>query len=106
MCTAVNLAEAATILPSGLALELFAKSPALVLSEALMKLHTAERLILSLRYFHELPIRDVASVMKLDGRLAVELHARAINALSRILERGQAPCLGFDTPDEHATYIA
>ena len=85
MCTAVNIPEVATMLPSGLALELFAKTSASVLAESLMKLHTAERLILSLRYFHELPLRDVASVMKLEGHVAAELHARAINALSRML---------------------
>ena len=102
MCTAVNIPEVATMLPSGLALELFAKTSASVLAESLMKLHTAERLILSLRYFHELPLRDVASVMKLEGHVAAELHARAIKALSRIVRPGQDLHLNGDIPDEPA----
>lgn len=85
MCTTVSVPELVATIPSRLILDLFTKTSASILSEALLQLNTAERLVLSLNYFLEFSVREVASVMKVEEQVAVEIHARAVSSLSKLV---------------------
>ena len=56
-------------------------TPASQLATALLQLPVAERLLLSLIYFHDLPMMDAAAAMKLDAQTAVELYNSAVTYL-------------------------
>lgn len=92
MPTAASVHERAAINSSALiGLELFTSTPASILADGLMGLPTAERLVLSLMYFHELSFEDVASVMKLDAREVLRIHALAVDGLSKLVAANGKP---------------
>ena len=71
--------------PAFITAELFSETPASQLADAFMKLYSAERLVLSLSYFHELTMMDIASVMKLSVQDVLMLHASAVRRLAYLL---------------------
>lgn len=86
MCTADLFTVPAPIrISSLLTADLLRETPASVLSEALMQLSIAERLVLSLTYFHELAIEDAATVMSLSSHDVLALHAAALARLSMLV---------------------
>lgn len=85
MCTAVSVPELAAINPSAVTPTFFTDTTASILAKGLMRLRTAERLMLSLTYFHEFSIGDAAEVMKLDLASASALHTGAVISLSKLV---------------------
>ena len=76
-------------MPALLTADLLMRTPASDLAEALMRLTKAERLVLSLTYFHELTVVDVATVMNLRSQDVLAIHADAINRLSDLLQKAE-----------------
>ncbi len=83
---AVSSPEFAAAPPSVLSFRKFlTATPASELATALLQLPVAERLLLSLIYFHDLPMTDAASAMRLDAENAFEIYTSAVSSLEKIV---------------------
>ena len=83
---AVSNPEFAAAPPSVLSFrEFLATTPASLLATALLQLQIAERLLLSLIYFHDLPMMDAAAAMNLDTQSAFEMYTHAVSSLKKLV---------------------
>ncbi len=83
---AINSPEFAAASPSVLSFRDFlTTTPASQLATALLQLPVSERLMLSLIYFHDLPMAAAASAMKLDVQNAFEIYTSAVSSLRTLV---------------------
>lgn len=62
------------------------------LMSAINKLSESDQLLLSLRYFAELPYKDISKVMNLSAATAKTRMSRVLSKLEKIMDKGGSSC--------------